>query len=1014
MAKTDVIRELRSLDKVGFFSTATCQEDCAAAGQGLLIEGSYKKVGVPCVVDGKTVMVVVDSKGGVKTVDISALDASSVLDNVRQGDIFENVDRFMTTMSTQLTSQGVRESLTYSIRMQDTGTRFSTSITESAVLVAAFSKLVPTYFDLCTRINSSNLVYYSSRTSGSLTHSGDVVNAGELLHTVKVSRTTAGTVIVPFLTGYRNTPLKKFEEHRPVVMIWDHETKECFVIRVPLDPITLGNSTLCAPIVGKVGTDGRVYWEVLPNPCVGSGSAPSFDSESNKSLERARACGANLTESPAGSFEKITTAFANIFSKKQEQHKDPTTPVHMVEEAKHKLVILHTEDVDPSFTGITPDVHVRFGTSVYFADAEHRYHSTYHTAEGRLPAAEKDPVLLPCVVPGGLSGGLLLTAGRVNKTMRQGVDLKAFYDTTSLLVAVVSDRMLDSAREASPNMRLNGLYIVVPSSPPARSVLEDKTRVREYLMGLNINAAMALAGPLSLIVAGLRDEATGEYRYFALDGAGMPMLLLPPVTPFEEVTREFSDLKSWARDYMAAGDAVSRAVLVDRRDREVVYNGTPYKVEALADLFAVLDVEEFAESKAAIKEVLAQLRMLLDDSELKKMGNKLVLVLRQKMVPAWVLTDEERGSLDEMLAGNMKLSTSYKAHKTKVNETKKALQWLVEELGCMVSASRTGTIGFNIKRLEKVQKVAANVGAALNMSLKDFNDLTEEHCSIAGAVVCTANKEAMKELLQTVADNTFRKFATDKWEELMARNPLSWDKPLFDANAVGCLLELTKDARNHPLAQKAGCTAQTLAMPNSHAEDSVSALALFLMDKFVEMKDPFVAKWYAYADWRPVAVVRVLLRGTVADASLCREVHPAIAPTNYDLGLFLATVVLAQIRQIAERRSPDAPVDFDDTITQIVRGLYGFVLTLLASTGTGQPISTAWQLVSESIQVPQLPQDHDWVYYGELVRNFKATGWDTKQLHRNIAWLLVHWTNLKVAQPLCNALRGLPRVGRTS
>eukprot|EP01064_Diplonema_japonicum_P015092 TRINITY_DN22860_c0_g1_i1.p1 TRINITY_DN22860_c0_g1~~TRINITY_DN22860_c0_g1_i1.p1 ORF type:complete len:1565 (+),score=446.89 TRINITY_DN22860_c0_g1_i1:43-4737(+) len=1016
--KKGVIQKLRTLDKVVFSPLLDSIERCEEVGKQVLECGGYKQVGVLWQGTGGRIIVIMERTNKPEMLDISCLKHSEVVDDVRQGDIFENVDTYMTTMEAKLESQGVPDSKQYSIQLQDTGSKFTTTVTSDSVIVSAFSKLTPTYFDLCLRLNSSALVYYNKTVAGNLTHSGDIVNGHELLHTVKLRSCTADDVVVPFLTGYRSTPLRRFEEHRPVVVVWDHTTKECFVIRVPLDEVTIGDHTLCAPIVGRQGRDNMIHWEVLANPCVGSGAAPSFNSDSMASLERARESGSKTEPAKPGFLAKAANLFKKTLSSTDKPSVDvcetpaPKDVQVLVEGNKRKVVILHTEDVDPSFINIVPDVYIPFGGSMAFCDAAHNYHPDYHTAEGEVKQ-DKESVLLPCVVPGGLVGGLLLTAGKVCAPMKKGVDLAEFYRTTEMLVVVVSDRMIDAAREVNPDMRLNGLYIVVPSVDPPAAVFAEKNKMREYLLGLNMNAAMSLAGPQSFIVAGLKDPSTGLYRYFSLDGVGLRWLVESPVIPFEEVTAQMEDLREWVKSTTEADECVrSVGVLVDRRTAKVTFQGALYEVAALTKLFTELTIDDFTEAKTDMKEVLAQLRMLLDDSELKKLGKTLTTVLREKMVPAWQMTEEEKGSLDDMLAGNMKLSASYKEHKAKCNKTKAALQWLVEELGCMVSSSKAGTIGFNIQKLAKAQKVAANVGVALNMSLKDFTDLTEQHCGEAGAVVCSVNRDAMRELLAAVATTTFSDFASDKWEELMQRNPLSWDKPLFDANTVGALLEMTKEAKAHPLSQKAGCKSQTLALPNKFAEDTKSSLALFLLDRFIEMKDPYIAKWYAHADWRPVAVLRILLRSTISDASMCRDISPAISPTNKDLGFFLATVILAQIRQITERRSAGSEVAFDDTISQITRGLYGFVLCLLASTGTGQPLSTAWQIVSESTEVPNLPREHEWVYYGELAKNFHGTGWDMKTLQRNITWLLVHWAHFKLVQPMCNALRGTTKSGK--
>ena len=110
-------------------------------------------------------------------------------------------------------------------------------------------------------------------------HSGDRVENQTLLHYFKLTSVPevgkAGHRIAPFITGYRCTPLKRFHEHSPANLLFDHKKKIIHIIQFPIDEASVGDATLGIPGAGEF-KDGFLYFDVFNNPETCMGDAPSY------------------------------------------------------------------------------------------------------------------------------------------------------------------------------------------------------------------------------------------------------------------------------------------------------------------------------------------------------------------------------------------------------------------------------------------------------------------------------------------------------------------------------------------------------------------------------------------------------------------------------------------------------------------------------------------------------------------------------------------------------------------
>eukprot|EP01060_Flectonema_neradi_P030264 TRINITY_DN435_c0_g1_i7.p1 TRINITY_DN435_c0_g1~~TRINITY_DN435_c0_g1_i7.p1 ORF type:complete len:1546 (+),score=405.34 TRINITY_DN435_c0_g1_i7:79-4638(+) len=1026
---------LRTLDKIIFdplvVSAPTCLKRCSSAlGKGMTRVGTvFRK-------EGKNILLVVEMEGEnavVKDeVDLSTVNVQSLVDNVSQTDIFSNVDSFTQALRLDLTASGIKPD-EYTIRLQDSGTQFTTHLKDGQVISAAFSFVKPTYFDLCCRLDDQHLVYYSNVRAGPLSHSGDLMRSGRLLHTLSYSSQSTdnndGQVIVPFITGYRNTPLKAFEQHRPVVVIMDHQSKEMIVVRVPLDAATVGEHTLCAPIVGTLCKNadgsGSIHWKVLLTACVGSGAVPNLSTESYKSLERTRAAAPTIEEIRAMNqkAKEPTTAFGpssdtriKVVADTKSNNNDDghTTTEADGEPVPQTAIVSHTTDIDIddvlsalfkkadvslSSSSENFDHRIMFGTSVLVCTPDGKVDNNYHPEDTPIPTSD---VILPCLLPVALEGGPILAGGTVTEVLEENI-LSKLYSRCGTIITIVSDKMTDSARESNPHMRLNGIFIVVCNQKTSWASCdnpeEEEKEHREMLLSLNINAATALAGPKSLLLAYLPQSGS----LYTLDGVGIPGLIQSPVEPLKNCTDEFcSNLKSYLDSVrVPPTTSSSNQVLVDIRTAKVDFMSEDHDINTFKDLLIQLPVSDLVDNKSDVMDSLAQLRRLYDDAELQKFAASVITPLQQRMCPPkFKLTEDEAADLDELFAGQATKTDTYKEARAEATKNKKLLRWLVDALGSLVSVRRSGTMGFNIQKLAKQQKVSENVKAALALTTDSFTDLIDEYCPETGVVLTPISRSVLKKSLELVGSG---KFLSELQDFCLPANGDGHPLAVFDSAQLLTLSQLTKSWSKHPLSLPPGKV--SLGFPSCGGDKKKtsdwSSMAFPLIDRFADMQDPFVANWFTYADWQPIAMMRVVARNTLANCSVARVVDGKIEPVSKHLGYLLICLHLATIQKVSQLQDEN---DKSVNCQSIQRSLYGSLMCTMSS-GSGEPLCNGFNLFGKD-KVPTIPKEHEWHVYSQIAAYFKYTGWPVRQLQYNIAWLLIHWLNVKLITEVTNAVRG--------
>jgi len=135
----------------------------------------------------------------------------------------------------------------------------------------------------------ANTCCWSARnTFPGIQHSGDILNGRDLLDYIKINKNmSTENDIAIVISGYQYTKLTRFQGSNPVVLVANHAEKvfpklpsevtciDCkfkvlYIVPVPLDGATIGEATLCCPLVIRRDGDSLVC-SILPTPTTDNG-----------------------------------------------------------------------------------------------------------------------------------------------------------------------------------------------------------------------------------------------------------------------------------------------------------------------------------------------------------------------------------------------------------------------------------------------------------------------------------------------------------------------------------------------------------------------------------------------------------------------------------------------------------------------------------------------------------------------------------------------------------------------
>ncbi|KAJ4129228.1 hypothetical protein NW768_007763 [Fusarium equiseti] len=883
------------------------------------------------------------TKNGIEDIDISGFEEEYFYNAVDLGEMGETLSKRMDNFKSRL---GAFNDFQVS---QAPSTTFKIPLHSGKISILVVSLRYPTYYDFCLGdVDGNTSCWCAKETLGGISHSGDCNESNDLLQFAKLDadKLSEEKPICVFISGFNNTQITKFLGTHPALMT-------LYIIPVPLDKATIGDATICCPLVVKrVGSD--LICSIL----------------SRAATDRMKTCSGGKMESPIFA-EAIRRAEWTI-DVPEEVSADVVEPAQESAAVETKIeavesrsaVITTNADTLPHFVVSDAQV-IRFGNRLEFID------------EQADKESEKSAVVLPCIFGSQLEGPVLLSTGKTprNVPFTDSKSLCAYYEGLESVVVVVDERMTDNARNLATSLRMNALFIVQLKADK----LETAEKVSEALSAANINAVTALAGPQSLILA-----QVGADKFYFYRGLADPKVLDTSKLGFgADVT-----------DVIKAADLASILIpkisrLVDlEEDNDVIlpYTSQVVKIENLAQLLEKMPLEKIkTHLHDDIIAMVPQLQSLLNQQDLQRLSKTLVDTLSAKvdkiMVPlreeyiAFLTDSFDFDDKEAMLKKNRMLGDLRKTSK----ETQAALEPVIASLANMMSSQTTSKKTHDMKRLMRKTQIDNNVQATKNMNFNKLAGLLEEHAADMGVMLLNIETDPYEQVLKTLTRDC----------TINAKPVCSLDDRILylDGFDAGIIMEQSQGDHNGPLLSQSGPTHPTLSLPYlNKTRGQGSMLAWVCWDEFVNLKSPYTVRWMEKCNESHIAALRIMMRDTLSQAVSGREHNfQAGAP---EIGQLMSSLLMAAMAKLAGMRT-SSPVVLDtaeDTVTKLMRGLFGNLMTI-AGSGV-RPLSMVWQLVgvNPSYDIPNT--DADWVWYENTVELYPYTGWPLEQFHENLARLL--------------------------
>ncbi|KAF4435133.1 hypothetical protein FACUT_7391 [Fusarium acutatum] len=888
------------------------------------------------------------TKNGIEEIDISNYSQDYFFNSVDLGEMGEILLRRM---------QGFREHLCvfddFQI-MQAPAATFKIPVVSGQITILAVSERTPTYYDFCFADQDCNTCCWLERTTFSgIKHSGDLLNNQDLLDYVRIDNDTlTEKPICVFISGYTKTQITRFLGTHPALMVADHVDKILYIIPVPLDKATIGDATICCPLVIKRDEDS-IICSILPKA----------------TTDRNMMCDSKKLISPCFP-EAINSADFTIsepLPAVAAEEKKPETSDEVESEVqisdKRRAVLTTNVSNIPSFLTASDAQVIRFSTGIEFMASDANIDQ------------DESAVVLPCIFGSQLQGPMLLSTGSTpsNVPFKDEKSLCAYYEQLESIAVVVDERMTDNARNLASGLRVNTLFIVQIKTKEKH---ETEEQVSAVLSSVNINAVTALAGPQSLIVGNI-----GDKLYFYRGLANHKILDTTKLNFGADITNVIT---SNSVESLLAPKIPRLVNLSDANTIYLPYSARVVRPQDLSGIFEGLSIAEINTMHDDITAAVPQLQTLLSQKDLQQLSKTLVDTLSakidKKMAPlrseyiAFITANLRTDDQAILNKKNRMLGDIRKVNK----EVQTALEPVITSLANMISVQTTSKRTHDMKRLVRQAQIQNNVEATKSMTFESLTGLLEKHAEEMGVMLLNIETVPYKELLAKLKGTT-----------IDAKPCCALDDRILhlDGFDAGIIMEQSQSQHAGPLVSQAGPNHPILALPYLSQQRGVgSMLAWVCWDEFVNLKSPYTVRWMEKCNESHIAALRIMMRDTLSQAVASREYN--FEAGSPEIGHLMSSLLMAAMSKLAAMRT-SAPVVLDtaeDTVTRLMRGLFGNLMTI-AGSGV-RPLSMVWQLFGLNPQYDVPATDADWVWYENVVELYPYTGWPLKTFNDNLLKLL--------------------------
>lgn len=296
----------------------------------------------------------------------------------------------------------------------------------------------------------------------------------------------------------------------------------------------------------------------------------------------------------------------------------------------------------------------------------------------------------------------------------------------------------------------------------------------------------------------------------------------------------------------------------------------------------------------------------------------------------------------------------------------------------MISAQTSSKRAHDLQRLRRQAAIQSNVDLVKSMTFETMAGLLETKASEMGTLLLNIETLPYQQLLRRL-----------KTESLDAFPCCALDSRVLFLEGIdaGIVMEQSQAHHEGPLKHQLGPSHPILAIPYlSKDRGTGSMLAWVCWDEFVNLKSPFKVRWMEKSNESHIAAFRIIMRNTLSQAVSSREHN--LRPGDKETGQLYCALLMAAMARLASMRTtaPTRTVNAEDSVTKLMRGLFG---NLLTTAGSGvQPMSMVWQLfgLEPRLEVPQCPVA--WSWYEKVVALYPYSGWPLGSFHANLEKLL--------------------------
>ena len=133
------------------------------------------------------------------------------------------------------------------------------------------------------------------------------------------------------------------------------------------------------------------------------------------------------------------------------------------------------------------------------------------------------------------------------------------------------------------------------------------------------------------------------------------------------------------------------------------------------------------------------------------------------------------------------------------------------------------------------------------------------------------------------------------------------------------------------------------------------------------MTNPGALHWPEVSKEADYSIHRIQWRGMLAKCKPAIDAGVVISPTSKDLGWLIVHTLLTAMEEATSKMNgiPDEKEGWDNVTSQAMRGMFGYLLSVLAS-GV-QPMSSLWQLAKPMSNLDIAPED-EWPVLERMIK----------------------------------------------